>query len=213
MDSTHSSKSVIQRDERRERKILFVGPVGAGKTTAVKTISDHHCVSTDVQASDMTLNRKQTTTAAMDYSVHQLKNGERIHIYGAPGQERFRFMWEILSENSCGIVLLLDNSRDNPVQDLKYFLKQFAEFVDKSQLTIGVTHMDLSPNPALSAYRAAMSEQGLFIPIHAVDARSSADVAILISLVTCSDEFWLQDFEPTMIPYQAEAESEPTSAA
>ena len=70
-------------------KIIFTGPVGAGKTTAISSISDMPPLTTDEAASDMTRNRKSGTTVAMDYGVMNLQASERIHLYGTPGQERF----------------------------------------------------------------------------------------------------------------------------
>lgn len=51
----------------RENKIIFTGPVGVGKTTAIAAISDEALVQTDASASDMTLDRKRNTTVVMDY--------------------------------------------------------------------------------------------------------------------------------------------------
>ncbi|OYV77056.1 MAG: GTP-binding protein, partial [Acidithiobacillus ferrivorans] len=51
---------------KEDNKIIFTGPVGVGKTTAISALSDIPIISTDAQASDMTLNRKGHTTVAMD---------------------------------------------------------------------------------------------------------------------------------------------------
>ena len=77
-----------------ERKIIFAGPVGAGKTTAIDTISDIPVVSTEQAASDEVALRKSNTTVAMDYGVLNLDDGLRVHLYGAPGQDCFDFMWK-----------------------------------------------------------------------------------------------------------------------
>ncbi|MEE9356953.1 MAG: ATP/GTP-binding protein [Sedimenticolaceae bacterium] len=75
-------------------KIIFTGPVGARKTTAINAVSDTPVIMTDEVASDMTRTRKKSTTVAMDYGVMNLGSGERVHLYGTPGQERFNFMWD-----------------------------------------------------------------------------------------------------------------------
>ena len=66
-----------------ESRILFLGPVGAGKTTAVRTMSDIPVVDTDVLASDEVRTMKATTTVAMDLGVMELDGGDRIVLYGA----------------------------------------------------------------------------------------------------------------------------------
>ena len=78
-----------------ENKIIFTGPVGVGKTTAIAALSDDPPVQTDASASDMTQDRKGHTTVAMDYGVIRLDEHTKVHLYGTPGQERFDFMWII----------------------------------------------------------------------------------------------------------------------
>ena len=63
-------------------KIIFSGPVGAGKSTAICTLSDIPPVATDVAASDDTRLLKATTTVALDYGVLKLQGGGRVHLYG-----------------------------------------------------------------------------------------------------------------------------------
>ena len=76
----------------RQYKIIFTGPVGAGKTTAIAAISDTQVLNTDTKATDMTSDRKDTTTVAMDFGTIRFDNNIQIHLYGTPGQERFDFI-------------------------------------------------------------------------------------------------------------------------
>ena len=63
-------------------KIVFAGPVGAGKTQAVKALSDIEVVSTEASASDEVKNLKARTTVAMDYGVMNLASGDRVRPSG-----------------------------------------------------------------------------------------------------------------------------------
>ena len=100
------------RSERaRHNKIIFSGTVGAGKSTAIAALSDIPPVATEAVASDETGLIKKTTTVAMDYGVLNLPGGEKVMLYGTPGQERFSFMWEILSEGA--IAFLVSTQRPN----------------------------------------------------------------------------------------------------
>jgi len=169
-----------------QHKIIFAGPVGAGKTTAIRSLSDIPIVATDEDASDMTANRKPQTTVAMDYGLMKLDGNERIHLYGTPGQERFDFMWDILTEGGIGLVLLLDNSRPNPMQDMSFYVNAFGEFIDRSNLAIGVTRMDEHPRPGLERYNEHLTSLGRKAPIFEVDARRKRDVAMLVQALLYS---------------------------
>jgi len=161
-------------------KIIFTGPVGAGKTTAINVLSDITMVSTDEVASDMTRNRKVATTVALDYGVMNLDGKERIHLYGTPGQERFDFMWEILTKGSIGLILLVNNARPDPFRDMHFFLGAFEEYLDQNKVVIGVTRMDEVMQPTISDYHLQIECSGRKFPIFAVDAREQRDVSLLI---------------------------------
>lgn len=161
-------------------KIIFTGPVGAGKTTAINSISDLPPIKTDAAASDMTKSKKAATTVAMDYGVMNLPGGEKLHLYGTPGQERFDFMWDILVTGGIGLVLLLDNTRADPFVDMKFFLDAFDKFIGDTAVAIGVTQMDVSAKPTIDDYQIQLGGMGLKLPVFAVDARVRNDVSILI---------------------------------
>lgn len=161
-------------------KIVFSGPVGAGKTTAIATLSDTPPVSTNESASDMTKKRKSETTVAMDYGTLSLEGKDKIHLYGTPGQERFNFMWDILTTNGLGLVLLLDNTRADPIQDMMFFINTFREYIEKSALAIGITQTDRSALPRLSKYQNKLSEINLKAAVFEVDAREHNDVSMLV---------------------------------
>ncbi len=161
-------------------KIIFTGPVGAGKTTAISSISDLAPIKTDATASDMTKNRKASTTVAMDYGVMNLEGGEKVHLYGTPGQERFDFMWDILTTGGIGLILLLDNTRADPFQDLRFFVNAFDKFINATAVAIGVTQMDVSQKPSISDYHQQLQSMGLKPPLFAVDAREHNDVSMLV---------------------------------
>lgn len=163
-----------------DAKIIFTGPVGAGKTTAIASISDIAAVTTDAKASDMTLNRKGYTTVALDYGALELDDGTKVHLYGTPGQERFDFMWDIICKGGLGLVLLLDNTRPNPVKDLQFFVEAFQSLLKTAPLVIGVTKMDISPTPDIETYAGILGTLDLSVPLFEVDARCRDDIKQLI---------------------------------
>lgn len=174
-----------------DHKIIFTGPVGAGKTTAIASISDIEPIRTDEHASDMTQKRKSNTTVAMDYGMIRLGPKEKVHLYGTPGQERFDFMWDILTKGGIGLVLLLDNTRPTPFEDMRFYIKAFKEFIDGTRLVIGVTQMDARATPTIDEYVRQLAELDVSAPVFEVDARQRADVSTLI-------EALLLQIDPTL---------------
>ncbi len=168
-------------------KLIFTGPVGAGKTTAIKVLSDIEPVTTESKASDETRLRKTHTTVAMDYGRINLPGGEVIHLYGTQGQERFDFMWDILTEGGLGLVLMIDNARPDPLADCRFFLGAFRRFIERTSVVVGITRCDLKAQPATYAYAEVFKELGFKpAPIFEVDAREKNDVSLLVEALLCS---------------------------
>ena len=85
-------------------KLVISGPVGAGKTAFVKSLSETEVVETDELASEDI--GKTMTTVAFDFGTLNL-DGQPIHLFGTPGQDRFDFMWDMLCEGALGLILLV----------------------------------------------------------------------------------------------------------
>lgn len=167
-------------------KIVFAGPVGAGKTTAIRSLSDIEVVSTEADASDDVRKIKRTTTVAMDYGLMRLDNGDQIRLYGAPGQKRFDFMWEILTENSLGLVLVINAAAADPVAELRQYLDSFRPLIDRTAVVVGVTHTDQGHAAVRYLLIKEMQRQGIPACVMDADARSRPDVAMLVKTLLFS---------------------------
>ncbi|CAA6808830.1 MAG: Unknown protein [uncultured Thiotrichaceae bacterium] len=162
-------------------KIIISGPVGAGKTSAINALTDDKALKTDVAVSDVvTSQRKDTTTVALDYGVIKYANEDVVHIYGTPGQERFDFMWDILSEGAHGLILLFDNCRNYPFRDLKYYTEQFSDLIAKTGLIVGVTRYDVTQDPDVEEYKDWLRELEIKADVFVVDARVKEDIHTLV---------------------------------
>ncbi len=163
-----------------QHKIIFTGPVGAGKTTAIASISDIKPISTEQAATDETKNKKELTTVAMDYGKMALDNDETIHLYGTPGQERFHFMWKLLCEGGIGLVIMIDHNNPDPLADLHQFLDSFKDFIKKTAVVIGITRLVDASHLDLERYQEKIREFQISAPIFEVDARQHDDVMTLV---------------------------------
>ncbi|CAL9482183.1 MULTISPECIES: GTP-binding protein [Streptomyces] len=100
-------------------KIVIVGGFGVGKTTLVRSVSEIRPLNTEevmTQAGagvDDTagLRNKNTTTVAFDFGRISLNEQTVLYLFGAPGQERFWFLWDRLFSGTLGAVVLVDTRR------------------------------------------------------------------------------------------------------
>lgn len=169
--------------EPREYKLIFTGSMGAGKTTAIASISEIAPVLTEETNSDPSAYAKPFTTAALDYGEVTLGEGDRLRLFGTPGQERFRHMWEILAKDALGLVLLVDNSRPDPIADLGLYLEAFYDLVVAGRAVVGVGRTELRKSPTVSEYRDYFSDSGIAPPILTVDVRRRTDVLLLLHVL------------------------------
>ncbi|MEE4376902.1 MAG: ATP/GTP-binding protein [Candidatus Competibacteraceae bacterium] len=167
-------------------KFIFTGSPGAGKSTAIAAISEFPPVATDVFATDSLSGVKEKTTVAMDFGEITLENGQKVRLYGTPGQKRFRFMWEILVQGGLGLIILIDNRRPNPVADLELYLSNFETFIDETDAVIGITGTDVKDTPTIDDYYELLNKRNQMFPIFTIDARQKDDVLLLLNaLMTC----------------------------
>ncbi len=163
-----------------QSKIIVTGPIGAGKTTAIKSVSDIAPIKTDV---DSTEGVKKQTTVAIDYGVMNFADNQKLHMYGTPGQQRFDFMWDILTIGGDGLIILLDNTRENPFQDMHFYLNAFKDFISGSSVVIGVTQMDLKSEPRIRDYQNELDNSYIKPAVFSIDARIKQDVSLLVQAI------------------------------
>ena len=175
-----AAKRLAQVPHLNEVKMIIAGSVAAGKTTAIKTISDILPIRTDVKASDQVGLLKTHTTVAMDYGEMTLPDGQRLRLYGTPGQRRYDFMSKILCRGALGLVVLIDNRVKDPLAELEYYSYVYADLIRESAMVIGVTHRDEAPEPDLSKYEHYLRVCQKPWPVFTVDPRRRRDLVTLL---------------------------------
>jgi uncharacterized protein len=168
-------------------KIVFTGTPGAGKTTAIAALSDEPPVQTDVRSTDARLG-KEFTTVGLDYGQVDLGGGQVVRLFGTPGQARFEFMWRIVAKDAMGLVILVDNSRPNPLKDFAAYLDAYRELLPTMNCVAGIGRTLECPVPTVDEFSDLMAQRGLVFPVLSVDVRQREDVLMLIDVVLAQAE-------------------------
>jgi hypothetical protein len=163
-------------------KVVVTGPFNAGKTTFIKAVSEITVLSTERQVSDVSGEGGGETTVAMDFGRITVSDDVVLYLFGTPGQSRFSFMWETLSEGMLGFVLLVDATRPDTLTDAKEMIGFFGEMSDVP-FVVAANKVDAGDTESIRRVRTdlGLSDE---VPLLPVDARDKDSVkAVLLGLL------------------------------
>ena len=109
-------------------KMVITGPFSSGKTQFIQSVSEIDVVSTERKISSDAEKIKDSTTVAMDFGRITVDDELVLYLFGTPGQKRFDFMWEILSEGMLGFVVMVDSAKPETFREAKSILETFRAY-------------------------------------------------------------------------------------
>jgi hypothetical protein len=109
--------------------MVVTGPFNSGKTEFIRSVSEIDVVSTERKISSTSERAvKEATTVAMDFGRITVDNDLVLYLFGTPGQKRFDFMWEILSEGMLGFIVMVDSTRPETFREARSILETFRAY-------------------------------------------------------------------------------------
>ena len=115
---------------------------------------------------DSEVHDKTTTTVAFDFGRITLDSEHVLYLFGAPGQERFRYLWSRPFAGSLGAVILVDTRR---LKDSWYAIDRLEHH--QMPFVVAVNRFaGTGPQPTLARVREALAIAD-DVPVIDCDAR------------------------------------------
>jgi signal recognition particle receptor subunit beta len=160
-------------------KMVVTGPFNAGKTEFIQTVSEIDVVSTERKISTDAERIKETTTVAMDFGRITVDDDLALYLFGTPGQKRFDFMWEILSEGMLGFIVMVDSTRPETFREARNILEAFRAF-SPTPYVVAASKQDMDGAWDMDDMRIALrlNEDDKLLPCVSLDKESVKDVLL-----------------------------------
>ncbi|MCU0756676.1 MAG: ATP/GTP-binding protein [Xanthomonadales bacterium] len=171
-------------DLAEQARFVFVGDVGAGKSTAITTLSEGRVMSMDVPLSEeVEIDDKFSTTVGFDFAVLPLGDTP-LFLYGTPGQERFQFVADDLISGALGAILLVNVSATDALGSCRRWLDLLAAAKQRLHVVIALNRMSLS-SPSLNDFRSEPGRGNVrILGVQVADPRSRSEMLSCLRLLT-----------------------------
>jgi small GTP-binding protein len=169
-------------------KIVVTGPFNSGKTELIRSVSEIEVVSTEKKVSSDREMVKESTTVAMDFGRITVDDDLVLFLFGTPGQKRFDFMWEILSEGMLGFIVMIDSTRPETFKEARSILETFHAYAPTPYL-VAANKQDLPDAWDIEDIRLALRlDKNIKILPCIAKKKSSVKTALLELLYSILEE-------------------------
>ena len=184
--SRSAARAPLRKSAAHGLKIVIVGGFGVGKTTMVGSVSEIRPLSTEEVMTEASrgvddasrVRGKTTTTVAFDFGRISIDETSVLYLFGAPGQERFWYVWDQLFSGSLGAVVLVDTRR---LADSWYAIDRLE--YHGMPFVVAVNRFDEGSRPPIDRVRDALALPD-DVPVVDCDARQrESSKQVLITLV------------------------------
>lgn len=163
-------------------KMVVTGPFNAGKTEFIRSVSEIDVVSTERRISSEAEKIKNTTTVAMDFGRITVDKELVLYLFGTPGQKRFDFMWEILSEGMLGFVVMVDSTRPESFREARHILETFRAYAPTPYI-VAANKQDRQDAWEIEDMRIALRLDSKIKLLNCVATRKDSVKSILLELL------------------------------
>ncbi|HWJ61913.1 MAG TPA: hypothetical protein VNS19_08070 [Acidimicrobiales bacterium] len=166
-------------------KVVVAGSFAAGKSTLIREISDTGVVGTEAPTSGPESLVKDTTTVGTEFGTLTVGDPDdpvELLLHGLPGQDRFRFMWDIVSIGADGFVLLVDAERPDTWDESAAMAAYLLDQVD-APMVVGVNRGRNRPELVTAVGQALGRDDLPLVPCDVTDRFSARELVVELLLL------------------------------
>ena len=172
-------------------RVSMVGPMGIGKTTALRSLCGQLMSGSDVPNLDKLSHSKEFTTVGAEFGEIDLGSGERLQLVGSPGQDRFDFVRRWVLSASVGVLLMVDVCSDESIEYASEMLGEIAS-LESSPLVV-ILSCRAAQDEQIESFSASLAESGHgVIPVVQADPRDRQQMldamGVLASLLSLQSQ-------------------------
>jgi signal recognition particle receptor subunit beta len=178
-------KSIPTSAKPQTLKVVVTGPLGAGKTTFIKSLSEGGIVPIDTATSEGRTLDKALKAIAMDCGWVPVDDNSLIYLFGTPENRRFDFMWEILAEGMLGFIVIVDSSIPETFLESKAIMETYRAYAP-TPIVIALNKQDKAEAVTADQFRAlsGVGDEVKIVPSVALNPDSARNALLeLIYLV------------------------------
>ena len=163
-------------------KIVVTGPFNSGKTELIRSVSEIDVVSTEKKITNEAERVKESTTVAMDFGRITVDDDLVLFLFGTPGQKRFDFMWEILSEGMLGFIVMIDSTRPETFREARSILETFHAYAPTPYI-VAANKQDMADAWDLGDIRLALRLDPTIKILPCIAKKKSSVKTVLLELL------------------------------
>jgi len=182
-------------------KVVVAGSFATGKSTLIREISDTEVVGTEAPTSGAEASVKGSTTVGMEYGTLLVGDGDQaveLSLFGVPGQERFRFLWDIVAAGADGFLLLVDAARPETWPETADMARRLSGH-EGTPLVVGVNRVAGDADRFDEVVEALGVPHVVHVPCEVVDPRSAREALVTV-LVLVLDRLTVRSADLALEP-------------
>ena len=165
----------------RSAKIIVTGPVRAGTTTLIRSLSEIAVLSTERKLDRREGGGQREATVALDFGRVTITPNLVLYLFGTPGEEPESLGCGPLAEGSIGVILVVDASRTPSVTNAAEIV-QFLQDNSDVPYVIGANRLPQGDEGRVASLRKALKAPSWIpiVPCEVTERESSKRVVLAL---------------------------------